>query len=63
MHSWAYAVRACVAVLLGQLIGSLFMQAVGPFVGVPVDLAIGAAAALLGYVARPSTRGPAPAAT
>lgn len=42
-----------IAVILGiQLIGSLFVQAAGATIGVPVDLLTGAAAALSVYAAR-----------
>ncbi len=43
----AVAVVACV-----QLVGSLVVQAAGPAIGVPLDLAAGAAAALAAYVGR-----------
>jgi hypothetical protein len=56
LRSRRRAAVAVVVVLAGQLVGSLVVQAAGAAAGVPLDLAIGAAAALLAYAAR---RGPA----
>jgi hypothetical protein len=52
------AVRAAVAIAViwaVQLVGSMFISAAGAVIGVPIDLATGATAALLVYV--PSGRG------
>ena len=46
------AAVAVVVILAAQLVGSLAVQAAGPAIGVPIDLAVGAAAALVAYAGR-----------
>ena len=57
------AAAAVAVVLAAQLVGSLAVQAAGPALGVPIDLAVGAGAALLAYVGRRERRAVSRAAT
>jgi hypothetical protein len=55
VHSRQRAVLAVLVVLAVQLVGSMGMQAAGPVLGVPIDLASGVVAALLSYTTRVET--------